>query len=673
MDGTVTGASSSSSPERSPIFRSRKSGISLVDDCDSPSPSWKSAFAEQAGPNNTGYSGISNGTSPSAAMRGSFSNSPDRKKSSHYPGSPGKRMTLTGSPGSPNARKKACQEPYAGRQPPIKNVFDILEQTRVLVGMIQNVWGWSNNTTTLFRNCLPGLCRVHVGKDVFILPGYLLQDVSLGEHALSASPSRKSGLSHTSITDPSVQEVYVQHHTFYFPYIILLLKLRWLLRLHSACCELDYKMCSLKNLIMGLQVVCLQQHAEAEADSGFDGKVVQHIGSHVNLESALDDITDQLQRALGKSWNSFLEFVSTCDPSRSAHGSQMDRTKSPIVVSNDYLASVIDVIFVADFLRQPRTKILGRLDLLYGDLKALGIPEPVLPPLRGAAHLRAWAIAKTKPTRKDREKGGGKQMEKLAQVDFVTLTCGLELHHDEVKASEIEIAESTDLSMASLEQFQTDATPQISDFRLGTADEAKPASAGPPAARVIIGERPRLTAPIFEAAHAALQHHITFPDGIRERVFKLLVEEFGLTEEQSERVGIATAQNIEGHRLPEQTLLTMVDTEKVRIRNYEASSSKDCSHLLVSSLVPAPCQKGMPTKYMQPPPVPPRPGLPGSAFGSVDMTRSLPDLRGFRATNNFGRQEFKVPLSTGPLTMDTDTNKLRTTGFFIKMPPLKFT
>jgi len=54
------------------------------------------------------------------------------------------------------------------------------------------------------------------------------------------------------------------------------------------------------------------------------------------------------------------------------------------------------------------------------------------------------------------------------------------------------------------------------------------------------------------------------------------------------------------------------------------------------------------------------------------MTRSLPNLRGFTARNSFGREEFKVPLSTGPLTMDPDLKKLRTTGFFIRMPPLKF-
>merc|ERR1712178_666496 len=140
------------------------------------------------------------------------------------------------------------------------------------------------------------------------------------------------------ITDPSVQEVYVKHHSAYFPHIVLLLKLRWILRLHSACCELDYKMCSLKNFIMGLQYVLLQQHAEAEADSGFDHKVVQHVGSHINLESMLDDFTDQLQRALGKSWRAFLEFVSTCDPGRSVHASQMDMSTKAIVIPNDSLA-----------------------------------------------------------------------------------------------------------------------------------------------------------------------------------------------------------------------------------------------------------------------------------------------------------------------------------------------
>jgi len=251
-------------------------------------------------------------------------------------------------------------------------------------------------------------------------------------------------------------------------------------------------MCSLKNIIMGLQYVVLQQHAEAEADSGFDNKVVQHIGSHINLESVLDDILDQLQRALGKSWRSFLEFVSTCDPCRSVHASQMDMVSranqsKPVVVSNDSLAAVMDTVFIADFLRLPRSQ--GKLRELYDDLEMLGIPAPELPPLNGCANLRAWAIAKTKPTRKDREKGSGKVMEKLAQVDFVALACAVELHEPEVMATAEEIRESGRPSTSLPPGLQGDAMPQLTDIGIGE----KPGSAGPPAARVIVEEKPRIT------------------------------------------------------------------------------------------------------------------------------------------------------------------------------------
>jgi len=341
-----------------------------------------------------------------------------------------------------------------------------------------------------------------------------------------------------------------------------------------------------------------------------------------------------------------------------------------VVTSNESLAAVIDTIFIADFLRQSRTQSKGRLRDLYSGLEMLGIPAPELPALRAVSNLRAWATARTKPTRKDREKGSGKHMEKLAQVDFVALTCAVELHEPEVMATEEEIEDesSTTVPPAGHMPLPSDSTPQIDDFGL----DEKPGSAGPPAARVILEAKPRLTGLIFDGAVAALQHHMTFPDGTRERLFKILYDEYGLTQEQSERVGIATAQNIDGHRLPEHTLLKMDGREKLRIKKYSAYTNKECSHLLVPSLVPAPCHKGKPSKFMLPPAVLPRLGPPSSAFCSVDMTRSLPDLRGFTAKRSLGREEFKVPLSTGPLTMDCDVHKLRTTGLFIRMPPLKF-
>merc|ERR1712232_1015713 len=102
---------------------------------------------------------------------------------------------------------------------------------------------------------------------------------------------------------------------------------------------------------------------------------------------------------------------------------------------------------------------------------------------------------------------------------------------------------------------------------------------------------------------------------------------------------------------------------------YQADSHKDTSHLLVAPLVACPIDKGKPAKFTMSPPIKPRNRF-ASHFNHEDMTRSLPDLRGFTAKHTDGREPFKVPLLTGPLTMDHELKKLRTTGFFVRMPPL---
>merc|ERR1712066_219374 len=97
-----------------------------------------------------------------------------------------------------------------------------------------------------------------------------------------------------------------------------------------------------------------------------------------------------------------------------------------------------------------------------------------------------------------REKGSGKVMEKLAQVDFVALTCAVELHEPEVMASEEEMQDG--LSSVPPPGLQSEAKPQMPDMA-GIGE--KPGSAGPPAARVIEEEKPRMTSTIIEGAVAA--------------------------------------------------------------------------------------------------------------------------------------------------------------------------
>eukprot|EP00929_Paragymnodinium_shiwhaense_P111976 TRINITY_DN80221_c0_g1_i1.p1 TRINITY_DN80221_c0_g1~~TRINITY_DN80221_c0_g1_i1.p1 ORF type:complete len:681 (+),score=182.91 TRINITY_DN80221_c0_g1_i1:109-2151(+) len=532
---------------------------------------------------------------------------------------------------------------------PVKSVPDIYKAVRILVGMVANCWGGSNFTAASFQQLGMGLSRVHVGNETFVLNSYLLLDL---EHMITKGPAQQG----------VVQEVYLKKNTKYFKSILTILKLRWLMRFHSACCELDYKMCSCANLIRGLQTCALQQYAEAECDNVFDSKVSQQAGAHLNLESVLDDIFDQFQRCTGAGWKNFLQFVSTCDPARSVYNSPMDLAESPIV-SNEALMNVCDVIFVTCFLRQRREE-LGATSLkeLVRELQAFGLPVPKLPALRRAENLRVWAKARTKPTPKDRDRASKKNMQFLAQLDAMVLCAAVEMQLPEVIASSQEMADM-DSSIALPKKLAGDASRDVlamTGLGLATAGD------GPPAAKVTFDDKPQISPVVFQACVYCIQHHKAFPGGIRERLYALLVGEYGLTRQQFEELAIASTQSIEGERLSKHVLNQMWDKEKARLRKYEEVTYKDCSHLLKSELVAPPAEFDLPARYARAPLLTVRPQ------STADLTKSLPDLRGFSTRRGgLGKEPFKVPLVTGPLSRDPDTHKLRTTGFFVRMPPLR--
>lgn len=558
-------------------------------------------------------------------------------------------------------RRKSVKMPSEGIMMRITNVLDIYRTVRVLVAMISNAWSWTFSSATTLRMVMPQLGRIHVGNKVFVVPGYLLPDLE----PMCKGAELPSAPSHKSFSSPTVPEFHLKHPIESFPHVLVLLKLRFLLRLHSAGCEMDYKMCSFKTLIMGLQYVILQQHAAVETDSIFQSNVAQtHAGSHFSLESVVEDIFDQLQRALGGAWRPFLEFVFTCDPLRSVQSSKMESSTSPPkIASNSTLAVILDTIFLAYFLRISRKDGDNNLRHLYDDLELLHMPLPQIPPLQDAQHLRAWAKAQSRPTRQDRERVSGKDYEKLAQLDAVLLTSAVELHLPEVIASPEEQSESTVNNAVSGTLGATEIAPDPVAF--GGSDKP-PGSAGPKAARVILVDKPQLSPVLFDAAMHCIHHHATFPDGIRERLYDVLSEEYGITQEQSQRLAIAVTQNIDGNRLPESVLLGMEHREKVRLRNYQSATNRDTSHLLVAPLVACPIEKGRPPKYTLGPPAPTSPlqRTASSVVGGRDLERTG------SAPGFLGRDPFKVPMQPGPLVMDPDTGSLKTTGFFFKTTSL---
>lgn len=549
-------------------------------------------------------------------------------------------------------RRKSVRMPKEGVYLRVANVMDILQQVRTLVGLVINVWSWSMRTNSTFRQVMPGLVRVHtgVGSETCILQSYYLQDLDVIPLSRGQKVPGRRG-------EPPVTDVALRTPTKSFSQIKVLLKLRWLLRLHSACCELDYKMCSLRNIILGMQYVVLQECAEAECDSIFDTKVQQNVGAHLHLESVLDDIADQLYRSLGKAHRAFLEYVGSCDPMRSVHFSQIDSPLTPPQVqSNEQLAMAVDTIFVANFLRQSQRETPCSLQELFDDMEALNLQLPEIPPLNGAQNLRAWALAKTKPTPESRQKGLGEDMVKLAQLDAVLLCAAIELHSPEVTATESELQDRSVIVNVPDTSSQFGGAPEPINF----GSTGRKPGVSPTNAKIMYMERPQLSPVIIDAVVHIIQHHFTFPEGIRTRLHRLLFEEYGLTTEQAQSVEIAATTNIDGKRLTEDVLWNIDQKEKARLRKYFVDTGKDTSHLLAPSLVPSPWMQGKLAKYAESKKVE-RPPF-SSTFPKLSMSRSLPD---FKAV-----QPFKVPLGTGPLTYSPELKQFRSTGFFMKMPPL---
>lgn len=488
---------------------------------------------------------------------------------------------------SDGARRRSIQVPREGKYIHIKSVIDIYTQVRMRVDMVSNVWSLAAPCTTAFRLALPGLARVHVASRVFTVPGFLLQDL---ESVLDEMP-RQSQDPWSMTAQPKVHGFRLRFPSPYFSQIVLLIKLRWLLKLHAACCELDYKVCSFKNVLLGMQYVVLQQQGDRECDNVFDSKVSQHIGDFLNLDSLFDDIVDQLQRALGVSWRPFVEYVSTCDANQAVHFSLIESMCTPKVFSTDGLGVVIDTIFLANFMRQ-RREGASHLREFNEDCRRLGVAVLEVPPLRGARDLVAWATSQTNPTLKSR-KAGTKESEKLAQLDAVLLTAAVELGVPEVIAEPCEVEDRGDEEAYAMNTSPVDAALTAPDV-----PGKRPGSAGPPAARVIPQEKPLISPSIFEAAESCIHHHDTFPTGLRERLYTVLTSEYYLTPSQLEKLAISSTQNIDGKRLSESVMMEIVEREKSRLRQYSADYFVDMSHLLEPALVQSHFEKGKLPKYL---------------------------------------------------------------------------
>jgi len=364
-----------------------------------------------------------------------------------------------------------------------------------------------------------GSVKLRAGRRSYTLPRFLLP--RLIAFAKKENPGQKA-------PGKNVKEVRIRYESAYLSQALLLLKMRWLLQLHSACCELDYKLCSLTNVIQGLQHVALQQTEEIY-DSFFDGRGSQATPK-INLEVIVENLLDQMQRVLGTGWYPLVDYVAECNPDRSVRMSKTNsfhllgcRAQTWHVAQNHSLAASVETAFLANFLRKRVTqRTPNSLRGLYKCLRHLGVEEPVIEPFY-PSHLIAWAAARDKPTLADNSRAAHRQAEKLAQLDAVFLAAALELQSPEVM------------------QPCGDGKRQL-----------------------------RIKDRIVDAAVSCIQHHAVFPPGLRDRLRFLLAEE---------TLGVCPAaptSEVEG----EETVARVLEYENSEVK--EAREAATCRATLAS-------------------------------------------------------------------------------------------
>jgi len=267
--------------------------------------------------------------------------------------------------------------------PPLTTTSALYEEVANIISNAANVWSWTHRTTTPFKIRQPGKVTIVVGEDRFVVERFLLDDWP--------------AFSCTGDT------VHTNQASKAFPFILTWLKLRWMLKLHSAMVELDSKLCSCKRLIHGILYVIIQQYANLPTDCVFKPKL-SSAGAFLNIDMLLDDVIEQIQKTFGIGFGPFMQYVMSCDPNRSLICSTVDLSL-PRIGSNAKLERMIDCIFFAYLVKLPPSVRI--IDVLT-DFEAFQLPIPEIPHV-GIEVLHGWLTAKSHVTRNQLLKSTQKQ------------------------------------------------------------------------------------------------------------------------------------------------------------------------------------------------------------------------------------------------------------------------
>ena len=253
---------------------------------------------------------------------------------------------------------------------PLESVEDIYREISLLAQTASRLWAMTHSVATEFKVEVRDLVKVKIASDG--LYGRPERSFLVSRFIIEMSPFLAS-IAKQSVAAPGSHLHLHLPYQGYFEHTLTGLKLLWLLRLSSALDEMDHNAMSVTRLLKGILRIGL---SDMKSPNG--PRINREIGS-VFLPMILDDLLDIIRTSFGRSFDSFVYFIATCDPYLSVMCSPVD-IERPVIVSSDKTVKIAEEIFLVHLCKQPNLALYQALK----EIQAMQLPlhAAVVEPLR---------------------------------------------------------------------------------------------------------------------------------------------------------------------------------------------------------------------------------------------------------------------------------------------------
>ncbi|CAD7949681.1 unnamed protein product [Amoebophrya sp. A25] len=496
-------------------------------------------------------------------------------------------------------RASDLQQPDVGKILTMQALFTEID---LVIFNAKSIWAGRFDGETNFRQRVPGRVEVHCGEESTFVHRAILGD-NPSFTFLPLSPVARGA------TNCNTAEAFCQVPTNHFSTVMFYMKLRFLLRLHSALCELDNNYCSLAGTIQGMHALAVQECERCPSDNQFE---VRRKKQTYDPTQVVDDLFEQLERGLGKGYETFMNYVMSCDPRKALMVNKHD-VHIARVRYNDRIEVMLEEIFLAYYCDLPAKT--HRVSEILSDIEAFSLPVPRIPPLK-CNYVTAFMQATSGGTRCKREKG--------AQFEALHMVANLDLEE--------------------LGEFESE------DSR--------------PAENVTHYRKKKVPMSLFPCIFSIIGHKLIFREGIRERLINVVKMRYDLDEFLLARLDDLGHINLDNRLLTEDQMHRIVMQEKEKLCQWFEDYFQSTLPFLQPSVVGIEREKE--PRYWHTTDATDDHHIPRPNYQRTEEDRFFIYTKppSTATMKNKSKPQFVVPNVNSPLVKDQQTAMLKTTGFF---------